>query len=64
METLRQVRLARVRQALLTDTDTATITEIAMGWGFTHMGRFSLSYRQVFGESPSETLRRRCLVGR
>ncbi|WP_156906398.1 AraC family transcriptional regulator [Halomonas halocynthiae] len=64
METLRQVRLERVRQALLTDTDTATITDIAMGWGFTHMGRFSLSYRQVFGESPSETLRSRCLVGR
>ncbi|UTA79833.1 AraC family transcriptional regulator [Halomonas sp. XH26] len=64
METLRQVRLERVRQALLTGTNTATITDIAMGWGFTHMGRFSLSYRQVFGESPSETLRSRCLVGR
>ncbi|WP_431025441.1 AraC family transcriptional regulator [Halomonas sp. H5] len=57
METLRQVRLRRVRQALLTKEGTASITEIAMGWGFTHMGRFSLAYRQAFGESPSETRR-------
>lgn len=38
METLCQVRLERVRQTPLTDTGTASITEIAMGWGFTHMG--------------------------
>jgi hypothetical protein len=24
-----------------------------------HMGRFAVEYRQRFGESPSETLRRR-----
>ncbi|WP_431025429.1 helix-turn-helix domain-containing protein [Halomonas sp. H5] len=46
-----------MQQALLTKEGTASITEIAMGWGFTHMGRFSLAYRQAFGESPSETRR-------
>ncbi|GKW48837.1 AraC family transcriptional regulator [Halomonas sp. NCCP-2165] len=57
METLRQVRLRRVRQALLAEQGSASITDIAMSWGFTHMGRFSLAYRQAFGESPSETRR-------
>ena len=35
-----------------------SVTEIAMQWGFTHMGRFSIEYRRRFGESPSETLSR------
>ena len=34
------------------------ITSIATGLGFTHLGRFSIAYREVFGESPSQTLRR------
>jgi AraC-like DNA-binding protein len=34
------------------------VTVLAMGFGFTHMGRFAVEYRQRFGESPSETLRR------
>ena len=31
-----------------------SITEIAMAWGFSHMGRFSVEYRRRFGERPSE----------
>ncbi|WP_018333374.1 helix-turn-helix domain-containing protein [Actinomycetospora chiangmaiensis] len=31
---------------------------IASRWGFTHPGRFSIEYRQVFGRPPGETLRR------
>jgi AraC family ethanolamine operon transcriptional activator len=34
------------------------ISDIAMRWGFLHLGRFSLEYRRLFGESPSDTLRR------
>lgn len=34
------------------------ITGIATSLGFTHLGRFSLAYREVFGESPSRTRRR------
>ncbi|MCD6212383.1 MAG: helix-turn-helix domain-containing protein, partial [Sulfurovum sp.] len=26
-------------------------------WGFKHMGRFSAYYRELFRESPSETLK-------
>ena len=34
-----------------------TVSEIAGGWGFTHMGRFSHYYSDRFGELPSDTLR-------
>jgi AraC-like DNA-binding protein len=35
----------------------ATVTDIATRWGFRHLGRFSVTYRNRFGESPSQTLR-------
>jgi AraC-like DNA-binding protein len=34
-----------------------TVGQIAMRNGLVHLGRFSVSYRKVFGESPSETIR-------
>ncbi len=39
----------------------SSITRIAMEAGFTHLSRFAGSYRRLFGELPSETLR---LAGR
>jgi len=35
-----------------------SVSQIAFDYGFNHMGRFSAEYRQLFGELPSETLRR------
>ncbi|ANG61862.1 hypothetical protein A8C75_04770 [Marinobacterium aestuarii] len=58
MEYLRQIRLQNVRHDLLHHSQAKTVTELAMGWGFTHMGRFSRDYRLLYGESPSETKRR------
>jgi AraC-like DNA-binding protein len=58
MEYLRQARFAKVRQALRRCGDQGTVSDIAMSWGFTHLGRFSLEYRKRYGEPPSETLRR------
>jgi AraC-like DNA-binding protein len=39
------------------DPDAVTVTEVAAGLGFNHLGRFSGQYRRLFGESPSSTLR-------
>jgi AraC-like DNA-binding protein len=56
---LRMLRLSRVRRALLSAHDRVlTVTEIATDFGFAELGRFSVEYRKVFGESPSVTLRR------
>jgi AraC-like DNA-binding protein len=38
------------------------LTELAMEFGFFHLGRFSEQYRKQFGELPSETLKRRRLT--
>jgi AraC-like DNA-binding protein len=35
-----------------------TVAEVAMHWSFWHLGRFSSSYRALFNELPSETLKR------
>jgi AraC-like DNA-binding protein len=52
-------RMHLVRRALLrADTSTATVTRIATDHGFWELGRFSVAYRVLFGETPSETLRR------
>lgn len=59
MRYLRTVRLNEVRKTLLRSGDpkTATVTAAAMEWGFWHLGEFAASYRRLFGETPSETLR-------
>lgn len=57
---LRTARYERVRKALRQAEAEESVSEIAVQWGFTHMGRFSVEYRRRFGESPSETLRQRC----
>jgi len=55
---LREVRLRRVREELSQGVKCdRTVSEIAGGWGFTHMGRFSHYYADRYGELPSDTLR-------
>ncbi len=54
---LRRMHLAR--QALLrADASVVTVTEVATAHGFWELGRFSVEYRSLFGESPSQSLRR------
>ncbi|MDD7938672.1 helix-turn-helix domain-containing protein [Actinomycetospora lutea] len=57
---LRELRLARAHQELrAADARTSgeTVADIAARWHFTHPGRFSVTYRERYGCSPSETLR-------
>jgi AraC-like DNA-binding protein len=53
---LQNVRLERAHHDLLGGA--GRVTEVAMHWGFTHLGRFAGAYRARYGESPSETQRR------
>ena len=55
---LRRMHLAH-RALLKADAATATVTSIATSQGFWELGKFSIAYRSLFGESPSATLRRR-----
>jgi AraC-like DNA-binding protein len=59
---LRILRLSSARRALLdADCEMTTVTEIATHYGFVELGRFSVEYRKLFGESPSRTLSRASL---
>lgn len=58
MAYLKKHRLGAVRQEILEDRSARNISVIAMGWGFGHLGRFSVEYRKLFGETPSATLQR------
>ena len=56
---LRLRRLNSAHRELLRRRPTeTTVAEVAMHWSFWHLGRFSSSYRALFKELPSETLKR------
>ena len=55
---LRKIRMDRARQRLSDPASSKSVTSIALESGFLHLGRFARGYRDQFGESPSETLRR------
>ncbi len=60
---LRLRRLNSARRDLLSrDPEQTTVAEVAMHWSFWHLGRFSSSYRALFQELPSDTLKRAPVV--
>ena len=54
---LRRMHLVR-RGLLRADPSTATVRRLATDHGFWELGRFSVAYRTLFGETPSESRRR------
>jgi AraC-like DNA-binding protein len=54
---LRRMHLARQALARV-GPNAASVTSVAIDHGFWELGKFSVAYRALFGESPSTTLRR------
>src|SRR3954469_19672483 len=53
--TLRRMHMAR-RHLRAAAPGTTTVSDVALQCGFWHFGRFSETYRTLFGECPSDTL--------
>jgi AraC family ethanolamine operon transcriptional activator len=57
---LRVLRLNGVRRALRAPERTfLDVQDLAAQWGFWHPSQFACDYKKLFGERPSDTLRRR-----
>ena len=56
---IRQLRLDAVHHELQLEYESATVTEIATRWGFSHLGHFTENYRKQFAETPSQTRRKK-----
>ncbi|MCF7480670.1 helix-turn-helix domain-containing protein [Vibrio sp. J1-1] len=52
---IHRMRLNQIRRILQNPQETRNIAEIAFDFGFFHLGQFGQSYKQLFGETPSET---------
>ncbi|WGY45925.1 helix-turn-helix domain-containing protein [Vibrio sp. ABG19] len=52
---LRECRLNAVRRALIVTDQEKTISELALQYGFYHLGTFNQYYKLLFGETPSQT---------
>lgn len=57
LEVLNELRIREASSTLKSADRSCGITEIALDCGFTHLGRFSASYRKLFGERPSTAAR-------
>ena len=57
MEYIREQKLEAVYQLLSRSTLDKSVTDIAMQYGFNHLGRFAEYYRKRYGELPSSTLK-------
>jgi transcriptional regulator GlxA family with amidase domain len=58
MDFVKRVRLRRARQKLSNPDAETSVTAVAFKCGFGNPGHFAINDRELFGESPSETLKR------
>ncbi|GGY02217.1 helix-turn-helix domain-containing protein [Paludibacterium paludis] len=57
---LKAMRLNAVRRELLSpESRYLSVQDAATDWGFWHLSQFAVDYGRLFGEKPSDTLRRR-----
>ena len=60
---LRAVSLNGVRSQLKNaQSPYVSVQDAAAAYGFWHMSQFAVDYRQLFGERPSDTLKRRLVA--
>jgi AraC-like DNA-binding protein len=58
MKFLKQRRMEAVRMELINAQPEHTkVSDVALRYGFTELGKFSLLYRSIYNEKPSETLK-------
>ncbi|MDX5629293.1 MULTISPECIES: helix-turn-helix domain-containing protein [unclassified Brenneria] len=54
---LKNMRLNGVKRMLVMGNEASNISEIASKWGFWHLSQFTVDYKRLFGELPSQTLK-------
>ncbi|WP_370979481.1 AraC family transcriptional regulator [Agaribacterium sp. ZY112] len=57
MQFVRTLKLDAVHAALLESQHNSSIIDIALSYGFSHMGHFAAHYKKQFNEAPSDTLK-------
>jgi len=55
---IRECRLNEIRRILLSSEQQITIADLALNFGFFHLGTFNAQYKQLFAETPTQTLQR------
>lgn len=62
MAYIKQAKLNRIHEELKKlEPSQASVSEVALNYGFSHFGNFAASYKKMFGELPSDTLRKAVL---
>ncbi len=55
---LRDCRLNEIRRILLKSSEDIVISDLAIDFGFFHISTFNQHYKQLFGETPTQTIKR------
>lgn len=55
---IRDCRLNEIRRLLLKEESDIIIADLALDFGFFHIGTFNAQYKYLFGETPTQTIKR------